>query len=137
MKQLQIVSPAYVHQLWGDIKHFFEASCESCTTGDINADQLKAQLATGAQSLFVITNDEGKITGVASVEITNLPNHRVAQITGLGGKDIVGTETFSQFEDWAKAQGVTKIRAWAREPQARLYKKVGLDAAMIVVEKML
>lgn len=137
MKQLQIVNAAYVHQLWNDLKPLIEASCASSTTGDTSAEHIKVEVLNGIQTLFVIADEDHKISGVASVEIINFPNQRVAQITSLAGKDIVGTETFSQFEEWAKAQGATKIRAWAKEPQARLYKKVGLETAMFVVEKAL
>lgn len=137
MKQLQVVHPDYVHRIWDDVKPLIEASCASNTTGDTSAEHLKVKVLEGHQAMFVITNDDNKITGVATVELINYPNHRVALITSLGGRDIVGTETFSQFELWAKSQGASKIRAWAKEPQARLYKKVGLETAMLVVEKNL
>ena len=137
MKQLQIVNAGHVHQLWDKVSHLLDASCASCTTGDTSAEHIKVQVMNGFQTMFVITDEANEISGVATVELINYPNHRVAQITALGGRDIVGIETFGQFEEWAKAHGATKIRAWAKEPQARLYKKVGLETAMFVVEKSL
>ena len=137
MKQLQVVHPDYVHRIWEDVKPLIEASCASSTTGDTSAEHIKVEVLNGVQTMFVIVDEENKVNGVATVELINYPNQRVAQITSLGGRDIVGTETFGQFEVWAKAQGASKIRAWAKEPQARLYKKVGLETAMLVVEKNL
>lgn len=134
MKQLQVVAPQLVHQLWGDIKHYFEASAET-GVGDCTPDQLRTILANGGQTLFVVLEDS-KIIGVFSVDVYNVPNNRIAQTTAMGGRGLFSEETVSQYEAWAKLQGATKIRAWAREAQARLYRqKLGLNTTMYVVEK--
>jgi hypothetical protein len=104
---------------------------------DCTIDQLLIQLASGAQTLFVATNDTG-VHGAATVALETLPNHRVATITAAGGRGIVNEEVISQVAAWAKSQGATKLRAWAQESQARLYKRcVGLNATAIVVEKLI
>jgi hypothetical protein len=49
---------------------------------------------------------------------------------------VFDSDTISQYELWAKQQGCTKIRAWAKDSQARLYRmKLGLQKTMNVVEK--
>ena len=136
MKQLQTVDPMYVHQLWDIVKPFFEASAAT-GVGDCLPEQLKMLLARGEQSLLLVLED-GTIIGAFSVEIKNHPNHRVATTTAMGGKGLFTKETVAQYEDWAKSQGATKIRAWAKESQARLYRqKLGLNTTMYVVEKTL
>ena len=35
------------------------------------------------------------------------------------GKKVFNKNTVQQYEDWARSQGVTKIRAYAKEAQAR------------------
>ena len=136
--KVQIVTSEYVHQVWPQVKTFLEMGIDAgIPEVDCTIEQLLIQLASGAQVLFVATDDTG-VHGAATVSIVTLPNHRVATITALGGKGVVGKETFSQIVAWAKSQGATKIRAWAQESQAKLYKRsVGLMATAIVVEKLI
>jgi len=136
--RVQIVAPEHVHQVWPQVKTFMEMSIDAGIPNvDCTVDQLLIQVASGAQVLFVANDDTG-IHGAATVTISTMPNHRVAEITALGGKGVVGEETFSQIVAWAKSQGATKIRAWAQESQARLYKRsVGLIATATVVEKLI
>jgi len=134
MKQLQIVSPNYIHQIWDQIETFFDRAMLA-GTDDYNVDQLKMLLTEGRQTLFVIVEDE-KIIGALAVEMINYPNSRVAYTSAIGGKALFDENTIKQYEDWAKSQGATKIRAWAKDAQARLYKmKMGFDISTHIVEK--
>lgn len=135
--QVQIVSPANIYQIWYKIEPYFEAA-ELEGMGDCTTCQLKLQLVSGAQTLLIAVDGEQVIQGAASLSLQNLPNHRVAVITSIGGKGIVDEEVFNQVVSWAKSQGATKIRAWAKDAQARLYRqKVGLTTTMYVVEKLI
>jgi len=134
MKQLQIVSPNYIHQIWNQIETFFDRAMLA-GTDDYNVDQLKMLLTEGRQTLFVFVEDE-KIIGALAVEMINYPNSRVAYTSAIGGKALFDENTIKQYEDWAKSQGATKIRAWAKDAQARLYKmKMGFDISTHIVEK--
>jgi hypothetical protein len=134
MKQVQIVSPNFVNQIWHKIEHFFEKSFK-VSTDDCTLEQLRFILVQGHQTLFIILEDE-KIIGTCTVEIINYPNNRVVHMTTLNGAGLVEESVINQFEDWCKAQGATKIRAFAQDTQARLYKmKMGLDMVTHVVEK--
>ena len=136
MKQLQLVDQMFVHQVWDKVKPFFEASYEE-STKDCTPDQLRLLLSRGAQYLFVIA-EEDNICGAFSVEIVNHPNSKSATTTAMGGKVLFTEETFAQYENWARSQGVTKIRAYAKEAQARLYRqKLGLNSTVYVVEKLI
>lgn len=134
MKQLQIVHPNYVHQIWDKIETFFDRSMQA-GTDDYNVDQLKMLITEGRQTLFVFVEDE-KIIGALTVEMINYPNSRVAYTSAIGGKGLFDENTIKQYEDWAKSQGATKIRAFAKDAQARLYKiKMGFNVVTNVVEK--
>ena len=134
MKQLQIVSPNYIHQIWNQIETFFDRAMLA-GTDDYNVDQLKMLLTEGRQTLFVFVEDE-KIIGALAVEMINYPNSRVAYTSAIGGKALFDENTIKQYEDWARSQGATKIRAWAKDAQARLYKmKMGFDISTHIVEK--
>lgn len=136
--QIQTVAPEYIHQVWPQVKTFLESGIEAGIPNvDCTIDQLQIQLASGIQTLFVAV-DNNVIHGAATVALETLPNHRVATITTAGGRGIVTEEVISQVAAWAKTQGATKLRAWAQESQARLYKRcVGLNAAATVVEKLI
>ena len=134
MKQLKIIPSDYICQLWDEIKHYFEKVSETGTS-DYTVEQIKYLLVQGKQILFVIM-DEEKLIGTFTVEVLNYPNHRVAHTTSMGGKGLFDKDTVKQYEDWARSQGVNKIRAFALEAQARLYRiKMGLNMVTHVVEK--
>jgi hypothetical protein len=134
MKQMQIVHPNHIHQIWDKIEVFFD---RAMLTGpdDYNVDQLKMLLTEGRQTLFVFVED-GNIIGALSAEVINYPNNRVVHTSAVGGKDIFDENTINQYEDWARSQGATKIRAYAKDAQARLYRmKMGFNIVTHVVEK--
>lgn len=136
MNIVQIVSSSHIYQIWGQVKDYLQASIET-NTGECTLEQLKGLLASGAQSLLVAVK-ESKITGAMTVEFINYPNERVMFITALGGKGVVNNQTFTQVEEWAKTQGATKVNAWAKEGQAKLYKmKAGFTTMRYVMEKKL
>ena len=135
--KVQIVATSYIHQIWDKVEPYFDAA-ELEGTGDCTTYQLKLQLVSGSVSLLVAVDNEGTIQGAAALSVQNQPNHRVAVITAMGGKGIVDSEVFEQVVVWAKSQGATKIRAWAKDAQARLYRqKAGLITTMNVVEKLI
>lgn len=134
MKQIQLVSPDFVCTLWDKVKPFFDMSFKY-SNDDFNVDQTKMLLVNGSQKLLVAVEDE-KIIGASAVEFINYPNQRVLHIVSMGGKALIEPDMIKQFEDWAKSQGATKIRAFAQDAQARLYKmKMGLNTVTHVVEK--
>ena len=134
MKQIQLVSPDFVCTVWDKIKPFFDASFKF-SNDDYNVDQTKMLLVNGVQKLLIAVDDE-KIIGASAVEFINYPNQRVLHIVSMGGRALIEPDMIKQFEDWAKSQGATKIRAFAQDAQARLYKmKMGLNTVTHVVEK--
>ena len=81
---------------------------------------------------------DNKIIGCFTVEVINQMNHKVAFTTCMGGKGLFDTYTVKQYEDWCRSNGITKIRAYAQDSQARLFKiKLGLEKVTNVVEKTL
>ena len=134
--QVQTVAPEFVYQVWPQVEAFFKAA-EQFGVGDCTVDQLKLQLVSGSHTLLVAT-ENGKIMGAAAMSLVNTPNYRVANITSAGGRGIADKKVLAQVEVWAKTQGATKIRAWAKDAQARLYRqKMGLNTATHVVEKLI
>lgn len=136
MTQVQIVAPEWVYSVWPKVVGFIEASIAQ-GTGEYSAEHMKDWLVTGQQFLLVGICDN-EIIGCATLKFINYPNDRVAFITSCAGKGIVTPEVFSQVEDWARLSGATKIQAWAKDAQTRLYKQaVGFNTPCNIVEKPL
>lgn len=136
MKQVQYVAPDLLYAVWGEVAPLIRSSIEN-SMPDFNEEHMKLWLLEGKDNLLVIV-EEGKIIGCGTVRFMNHPNYRVAFITSCGGKDIVSQEVFNQVEDWARSMGATKIQAWAKDGQARLYRQaVGFRDACKIVEKNL
>ena len=135
MRQINIVAPDFINQYWNKIEPFFDSSFKF-STDDYSVDQIKFLLVNGQQICLVAVEDDGNIIGASAVSISNYPNHRVLHITSMGGRALVEDDLIQQFEAWARSQGVTKIRAFAQDAQARLYKmKMGFESVAHVVEK--
>jgi hypothetical protein len=136
MIQVQVVAPEQLYAIWDTIEPMLKASEESGPR-DYSTEHQKMLIVSKLQTLLVAVEDD-EICGVAVMQLDNYPNHRVATIASLGGKAVVSPEVFEQVVLWSKAQGATKIRAWAQEAQARLYRqKAGLNTTMYVVEKLI
>lgn len=137
MKLVQIVAPEYIHTIWDVVEPMLKTAFINFPNADYDVEHIKVLIIEQFQYLFVVVEDK-KIIGAFTVEVINYPNHRVAHTTCMGGKGIFDKDTVKQYEDWAKLQGVTKIRAYAQDAQARLFKlKMGLEPITHVVEKTL
>jgi hypothetical protein len=136
MKQLQIVSPLYIYSIWDEVKDYFKSSIAS-STDDANVEQFKLHIINGTYSLFVVLEDDN-IIGAFIMHVSNYPNHRVLHISAFGGKGVANTEVAAQVETYAKSQGATKIKAYAKDAQARLFKRaMGLEKVSNVIEKLI
>lgn len=138
MIAIQTVGPNHVHQVWGTVEPFIKSAVD-VALGDLDCtiDQLKLQLVSGAQTLLVAVENE-KVIGAATIQVSSQPNHRVALLTTTGGKGITNPEVMEQVVAWAKAQGATKIRAFASGARIRLYRQqLGLNPTETVVEKLI
>jgi hypothetical protein len=137
MKQVQIVAPGHILGVWETVWPMLNIAFINCEHIDYDIEQLKVLLIKEFQILFVVT-EENKIIGAFTVEINNQPNHKIAHTTCMGGKGLFDANTVSQYEDWCRSNGITKIRAYAQDAQARLFKlKMGLEPVTHVVEKTL
>ena len=137
MKSVQIVAPNHIHAVWEIIWPMLNVAFINYPHADYSVEQLKVLLIKEFQVLFVVVEDN-KIIGAFTVEVINHPNEKIAFTTCMGGKGLFDNNTIKQYEDWCRSNGITKIRAYAQDGQARLFKmKLGLDVITHVVEKTL
>ena len=137
MKQVHTVAPDKVNEVWGEVKPLLNAAFLNHDDVDYGIEYLKEELVGGKQHLFLVVGS-AKVIGAYTMELIDYDNHRIALITCIGGKGMIDKNTVQQCEDWAKSQGATKIRAYAKDAQTRLFKlKMGLQPVMRVLEKRL
>jgi len=137
MSQVHTVAADKVNEVWDEVSPLLNKAFLSHDDIDYGIGYLKVELVNGSQHLFLVVEDE-KIIGAYTVELIDYDNHRIALTTCIGGKGLFNKNTVQQCEDWARSQGATKIRAYAKDAQARLFKlKMGLEPVMHVLEKRL
>ena len=124
--KIQHVPTQYTAQIWDLVNEFLSES-QVHSRGDYTLDQIKLFVLTGQWLLLVAVDDEQKIRGAMTVEFANRPNHRVAFITGTGGKFIINAETFKQLENVCKENGATIIECAARDSVAKLLARFGFE----------
>jgi hypothetical protein len=134
--KIQHVPIQHAAQTWPLVEKYLGESQEYAK-GDYTLDQIKMYVLTGVWLLLVATDDENNVNGAMTVEFQNRPNHRVAFITGTGGKSIINDETFKQLESICRANGATAIECAARDSVSRLLNRFGFKDKYRIVEVLL
>lgn len=132
--EVQIVGLEWVQMVWPKVVGFIESAIKQ-GIGEYSAENVRAELANGNQTLFIgLKNNE--VVGCLTVKISNTEKHRIAYITSYGGRGVTRPDLFKEIESWCLSMGATKIQAYAKEAQMRLYRKaLGFSAPCYVVEK--
>lgn len=131
---VQIVGVEWVHSVWPEVVDFIENALKE-GLGEYTIDNIRAELASGIQHLFVAVRDK-KIIGCGTIKLANTQCHRIAYVTSYGGRGITSVDVFGEVEKWCLSMGATKIQAYAKEAQMRLYRKaLGFSVPCYVVEK--
>lgn len=127
------IHPAKIAQLWGEIAPFIEDGLRFAGD-DYTSDQVKVFLTQDQWMLIGVYNEKG-LCGAISVAFSNMPNHRIAFITSMGGKLITTHDNLLQFMSILGTFGATKIRGCMRKSVARLLKKLDFKERYILVER--
>jgi hypothetical protein len=121
--KIEYVPLEWVNYTWDKVSDFIEATILH-SKGDFTLDQVRAKVTNGDWKLMVAVEDN-EICGAATVSFFNRPLDRVALVTTIGGRLITNYETFEQLQQFARANGATKLESAARESVARMLKKYG------------
>ena len=127
------VEPQWVYTVWGEVEPLLVKS-NANGVGLDNIEHLKYEVTAGICILLIGIKD-GKITGASTIKFINYPNARVAFITAFGGRFVTGDDEFNQYMNIVKSFGATKIQAWCKDAQTRLFKRLGFDHITNVIER--
>lgn len=131
--KVQHVPLQHAAQTWELVQGFL-AESQMHAKGDYTFEQIKLYVLTGQWLLLVATDDDNNIHGAMTVDFINRPNHRVAFVTGTGGKFVINEETFKQLENICRINGATKIECAARDSMSRLLGRFGFNEKYIILE---
>jgi hypothetical protein len=132
--KVQHVPIQYVNQTWPQVEDFIRAAVDQQENDkDYTLAQVQVYISSGQWMLLVATKDD-KIIGAATVNLFNRPNHRVAFITYIGGRLIVGEESFKQMCEVLKNFGATSIEGAVNDAVARLWQRFGFVEKYKIVE---
>ena len=134
--KIQHVPVQHTAQTWPLVESYM-AESQAQSKGDYTLDQIKMYVLTGGWLLLVATDVDNKIHGAMTIEFHNRPNHRVAFVTGTGGKSIINDETFKQLEGICRTNGATAIECAARDSVSRLLNRFGFKDKYRIVEVIL
>ena len=134
--KVQHVPLQHAAQTWGLVQEYL-AESQVHAKGDYSLEQIKLYVLTGQWLLLVATDDTNKIHGAMTVDFINRPNHRVAFVTGTGGKFVINEETFKQLENICRVNGATTIECAARDSVSRLLGRFGFNEKYTILEVLL
>lgn len=131
---LELVPHTHIGVVWPHVGPLLERSLDpKAGSGECTIDQLRMMLVEQRQHLILISNEEGKFAGALTVEFVNYPNKRIAVGTAFGGRGITNMEVMDSIKQWCKDMGAQEFRTYAKESQARLYARVGMEKVYNVV----
>ena len=132
---VQLVPLSLVHQTWPAVEKFLNDGLKYAED-DFTIEQVKVYVTKGEWMLLVAV-DGDVIHGAMTVNIYNMPNHRIAFITSTGGRFIINKDTFAQLCALAKSFGATKIQGVGRDSVVRLLEGVGMKKRYTLFEAKL
>ena len=83
---ISLVPLEHVHTAWNDVRHYLEPAVERCN-GRWTMEHLCAAVVMGSTQLWIAFDDDQKIWGCLTTEITQYPAKRVLSMHFLGGED--------------------------------------------------
>jgi len=89
---ISLVPLEHAHAAWNDVRHYLEPAVERCN-GRWTMEHLCAAVVMGSTQLWIAFDDDQKIWGCLTTEITQYPAKRVLSMHFLGGED---------FDSWYK-----------------------------------
>lgn len=122
----------FVNRAWSAVEPFLAASVQY-SNGELTLDETKVYVTQGIWQLYIASNEEGVVSGAATVHYLNRTNDRVAYVTNIGGRLIAKPEIFSQFCELLRTNGATCIEGTVRDSLMRLWARLGASKKSITV----
>ena len=133
------VDPIFIQQVWPSVSGYLaSALTDGCPypdwSHDYTIDHVQGFLVSGLWTLLVAVDENDEIHGAGTIAFANTPIHRLAVVTTTGGKFMTGTDVVDQVRDFVKANGATKLQAYARPSMVRLLQRSGYEPRNTLVE---
>lgn len=121
-KTISYLSKEHLDKFWVQLKPLLEAGL-MCSEGELDISQLRLLIVGGVVHIVVATDTPDNIVGALAFEIVTFPNYRAANIISYGGHNLFAdARDMRYFTDILKKAGISKLQAWCKPAQARLFK---------------
>lgn len=124
-----------VESVWDEIQPWIVRGLAPARN-ELTAEDVKALIEHGHMMLFLAYR-EIELEMVCVTEVMTFPQYKVLHIVLISGKNLSDAAKFKPaLEEYALALGCVAIRAWCKEPQWRLYRRLhlGFEKAYNVIE---
>lgn len=111
--------------------------CFSTGLIDFTLEDVKQWLLSQRMRLLVYHEGDDTYDMSCVFEIVEFPRKRIFRVVMLAGKssDKAFAEWESEVEEFVRQLGCSEIEAWCRDPQARLFRRWGLEKQCNIVRK--
>jgi hypothetical protein len=128
--RVDLVPVEQVKFIWPLVRDYIKTATE--TAGDCEIDVIEASVLCGNLALWVIHN--GLIFGAAVTELRANKTTKWCEVTACGGKEMHRWRGLLEtVEQYAKAEGCSKVRISGRRGWARVYPDY--SEAWVTIEK--
>lgn len=128
---LTIVLGRDVADLWPICARWIRPSVD-LSDGEYTMNDVKGMVVSG-EALLAVAERDGQIVGAGVLEIHILPRFRLLHVLALGGRHVCTRQGLDQLRRIGRTLGCSKIQGWAKKPQMRLYRRLGMRPKFYVM----
>lgn len=130
---VQEVPIEFVNRTWPFVERMLEKSVRYAN-GELTIQEVKVNVLRGLDVMFIALDEDNQIQGVATVNLYNRTDNRVAHITNISGRLLADDETFSQFCSLLRLRGATCIEGTVRDSLLRLWARLGAHKKSTLIQ---
>ena len=133
--QVSLVPLEYLENIWPNIEEYMEGAAEY-TYGRFTVDDIKSNLQTKPQQLWIAFDDTSFIKGAVVTEITTYPRMRSLVMHFTGGIDLKEWKPsmLELLQRFAKENGCDVIESYGREGWGKVFKNDGFKSRFMFYE---
>ena len=132
MYNTHIVPVDKVGVVWPLVLPFITVSLEK-SDSIFNLDKVCELVVSGLWKLVIAYDEDNIIHGAAVVQIIPTPKDVVGFVTCIGGRLVSDKQTFENFKEILRKEGITEIQGTVRPSIQRLWKRLGFSDKYTVV----
>ena len=130
------VPKKYLHLVWESAREHL-LRFEKRSGCQFTVDEIGKSIFDGEQQLWILVDEEEKITGAIVTQVLSYPRSKSLEIMACAGKDMDDYmyDSMDAFEKFARMNQCDSIRLEGRRGWLKVLKPYGFEEAAIVLER--